>query len=236
MSPQHTITESPAVNDSFSPFNIHFYRKYFQLNTGDFLSQCAAAFNPIGKLSDAQINSTGDLYGPVWITATIVWCLFFSNTLSDILNVYMTGNDVNQNYTGLLLKAINLLYGYILLAPLLFVTVTRFVYRIPQVICYSRLVSIYGYANVIWGPASLFAVFRGVLPEHPKLSMILKWVVILLGGIFSGLNISTKIYQYLKNVAFVEDQKSILLLVSGVIFLHLWFTIVVKIVFFGELQ
>lgn len=230
------MAQYSAFNDSFSPFSLHFYRKYFQLNTIDFFSQCAAAFNPIGKLSDAQMNSTGDLYGPVWITATIVWCLFFSNTLSDILNVYMTGKDINQNYTGLLLRAINLLYGYILLVPLLFIAVTRFVYKIPQIICYSRLVSIYGYANVIWGPASLFAVLRAVFPGHPKLSMILKWFVILLGGVFSGLNISSKLYHYLNDVAFVEDQKSSLLLISGVIFLHLCFTIIVKIVFFGELQ
>lgn len=219
------------------PFSLNYYRRYFDLNTSSFFGNCWRSVNPAYKMSSQEFQQVGDMYGAIWITATLIFLLFFCNSFAELL----AGDSDKQgvNYFKLLLSSINLLYGYTFIVPIVLWLILRFYFQIVNLIPLTKLISIYGYSGIMWIPAALLSIFRGLLSSHPFLDGCLKWTCILLGMILSGISIFTKINQYLNIIFAGEDphaRKSHVLLLLGALGLaHFGYSIGVKVCFFGNL-
>lgn len=235
-----TITQ-PMISNNFEGgiFSINYYRRYFNINTLDFFQNILNSINIISQNKESinMEQEIGDLYGPIWITATVIFCLFFSNTSSNLIKIWFIGSDdehYNYNF-NLLTGAISLLYGYTLIIPLFFYILSIFYFKLQGFFTLSKIISIYGYANSVWIPSAILGIIRGLLVNHVLINGILKWIVVLIGGIISGISIGLKVYPVLKN-SNNSNEKLIFGLMSILGIAHLGFIIAIKVLFFGDLK
>lgn len=111
-----------------------YYASYFDITLSDFLTRLTRAifpFKPLLGWSDADEESEGgtpvpDLYGPVWITTTLVLALSMGSKIAEFLaNVFRKKETVSQGGLGggvefaRLWRAAGVLYFYVFLFPVL---------------------------------------------------------------------------------------------------------------------
>lgn len=230
-------TSNPLEQFDGGIFSINHYRRYFNLSTNDFFQQVLNSINFLSKAEDIQ--QVGDLYGAIWITATVIFVLFFANTSSNLLVQWLKGSgDGKYQYNfNLFTGAISLLYGYTFLIPFALYVISVFYFKFTDFFTLTKIISIYGYANSVWIPSALLSILRGLLANHRLLSSILKWVVVLFGGVVSAASISTKVYPVLKNSSLSVGQENLALLLMVLLGLaHAGFIIAIKVLFFGDLK
>lgn len=219
-------------------FSLNYYRQYFDLNTSDFFRNCLASMNPLTQPSADDFNHVGDLYGSVWITASLVFLLFFCNSFAILLSGWFLGMDLKTlqiNYFKMIVASINLLYGYTFVIPAILYIVLKFYLKVLFLAPFTNLISIYSYANLLWSPAVFLSIFRGFLVNHNTLDMVLKWSCIVVGALLSGFSIIYKIKVYFTTIFGEDDKKTMYVLLSLLVLAHIGFAIGVKISFFGKL-
>lgn len=219
-------------------FSTNYYRQYFDLNTNDFFNNCLESMNPLSKPSADGFNAVGDLYASIWITASLIFLLFFCNSFASLLSGWFLGNDLDSlkiNYFKMIASSINLLYGYTFLIPIILYFLLKFYYKVLFLATLTKLISIYSYSNLLWTPAILLSIFRGFLGNHPTLDAILKWCCIIIGALLSGFSIVNKIRIYFTTIFGDDDKKSMYILLSLLSLAHIGFAIGVKVCFFGKL-
>ncbi|CUM68405.1 uncharacterized protein PRCAT00006128001 [Priceomyces carsonii] len=231
-------------------FHINFYSRFFNLNTDTFFLKIQRALNPLNKSSsptetDQSDDEVTELYGFIWITGTLIFLMFVSSTGSNLLSEWLH-SDKKHKYEynfDLLTKSISLFYGYNILFPLAFYLGTSYVVKFPERISLTKLISIFGYTNVLWFPITiinfLIVIFVSNKSHHLILN-VLEWVIVLASGLVTGLsNISKVSPIVMKNCLLLNDGNSsasnkLHLVVLGVMAAaHLVFTISVKAIFFG---
>jgi hypothetical protein len=233
-----THDDVPHVSNNFEGglLSLNHYRRYFNLNTTEFFQHCLSSVNFLQKVEVS--DDAGDMYGPLWVTATVIFILFFSNTCSGLLVSWIKGDDSTYQYNfGLLTGAISLLYGYTFIIPLIYYFLTSWYLKLTGLLPLSKLISIYGYANASWVPAAILSITRGFLVNHAILSNTLKWVSVLLGGVISGVSILLKLYPVTKNSCLaVGNEKLAIIVCTGLLAAHIGLIIAVKVSFFGDLS
>ncbi|AWU78089.1 uncharacterized protein C5L36_0E01520 [Pichia kudriavzevii] len=219
-------------------FSLNYYRQYFDLNTSEFISNCLSSLNPLSKPSADDFNHIGDVYGSIWITATLVFLLFFCNSFAALLSGWFLNIDLKSmkiNYFKMIISSINLLYGYSVVIPLILYLILKFYLKVLFLVPLSKLVSIYSYANLMWIPAALLSIFRGFLVNHSILDTVLKWICITIGALMSGASILHKLKIYFSSI-FGEEEKKMMYALLALLFLaHVGFAIGLKVCFFGKL-
>lgn len=240
-------------------FQINFYRAYFDLNTEDFFIKIKNALNPLNKSSSPVEAETEDgsnegegsteLYGFIWITGTLIFLMFVSSTGSNMLAHWLHGSkdkDKGGKYEynfDLLTISISLFYGYNIVIPLILYAITSWILKFPHRLSLTRVISIYGYTNILWVPITIINLLIVLLinnNSHHTLLNALEWIIVLLSGGITGWSNLSKIGPVLlKNALLVHEndpEKSKKLHISLMVLLavaHLAFTMVVKISFFG---
>lgn len=126
---------SPKKSYSGGPFSLNYYRRYFDISTSDFFKSCYRSLNPISKPDGYEFQEVGDLYGPVWVTATLIFLLFFCNSFAELLSSLGHSKDdkdavIDVNYFKIIISSINLLYGYTFLVPTVLWAVLRFYFKV----------------------------------------------------------------------------------------------------------
>ncbi|KAH3668983.1 hypothetical protein OGAPHI_002738 [Ogataea philodendri] len=217
-------------------FSLNYYRKYFDLETKDFFKNCLRSLNPLMSVPEEEFREVGDLYGSVWITATLVYLLFFCNSFAELISEWFLGNNnLGINYFKMIITSINLLYGYIVVIPALLYVILRFYFKVVMLIPLTKLVSIYSYSNIMWIPAAFLSIFRGLLINHHVLDTALKWTCIGIGCLLSGLSIAVKLSQYFGTIFGQEEKKQSTVVLGLLVLAHLGFSLAVKLCFFGDL-
>lgn len=228
---------------------VSFYRQFFDLNTEEFFGKIQQALNPFNTASVVATqdeNDATELYGFVWITATLIFLMFVSSTGSNILLHWLHSgkDDTKYEYNfGLLSISLSLFYGYTIALPALIFVLTSWVVKFPERLSLTRLVSIYSYSNVLWFPitaANFVLVVFVSSKNHHKLLNLLQWVIVAVTGAVSGLSIVLKVRPiFLKNALALDPENSgegikkyqimLFLLIAA----HIAFTVLVKVLFFG---
>lgn len=219
-------------------FSLNYYRQFFDLNTNQFFSNCLKTLNPLSVPDIDEFSKIGDLYGSVWITASLIFLLFFCNSFASLLSGWFLGIDLNSlniNYFKMIVSSINLLYAYTILIPLFLYLVLKYYFKVLILVPLTKLISIYSYANLLWVPAVLLSIFRGLLVNLYTLDTVLKWVCILFGAILSGTSIIYKLNFYFNSIFGNEEKKSAYIVLALLALCHLGFSIGVKVCFFGKL-
>lgn len=226
-----------------------FYRQFFDINTDEFFGKIRLALNPFNNASvvaSQDEDDTTELYGFIWITATLIFLLFVSSTGSNLLSHWLHSGDDDAKYEysfDLLTKSMVLLYGYTVVVPALLYVVTTWVMKFQERLSLTRLVSIYSYANVLWFPitaANFVLVVVVSNKNHHGLLNLLQWVIVALSGAVTGLSIVLKVRPILvKNARALdaegssEGAKQYHILAVSLVLAHAVFTVLVKVLFFG---
>lgn len=235
-------------------FLISFYSRYFDINTDEFFAKITLALDPFQKASvlasqnDEDGNQdTTDLYGAIWVTATLIFLVFVSSTGANLVSHWLYLGDENggkyEYDFDRLTVSISLFYGYIWIVPFILYAVTTWWLKFADRLSLTRLVSIYGYANVLWVPLTLINFVLVVFvssKKHKVLLNVLEWVSVLLSGAVAGLSIILKVRPViLKNSLDLAEgnmeqgTKSHRVLIFALCLVHFAFTVLVKISFFG---
>ncbi|KAF7582964.1 Yip1 domain family protein [Clavispora lusitaniae] len=227
-------------------FQMGFYRRFFDINTDEFFEKVRLALNPFNNASAvAGVDEDSELYGFIWITATLIFLMFVSSTSSNLVShwLYSDKDDGKYEYDfSLLTMSIIMFYGYTALVPFLFFAATTWFMKFEERFSLTRVISIYSYANVLWFPvtvANFILVVFVSSSKHHKLLSALQWILVAASGAVSGLSIVVKLRPLiLKNTrglsgdGTAEDQKRLRLLISVLIAAHVAFTVLVKVLFF----
>ena len=139
-------------------FQLHFYRRFFDLDTETFFRKIQQALNPFNgaqAVDDELDASDSELYGFIWITGTLIFLVFVSSTGSNLLAEWLHPTKKSQKYEysfDLLTLSISLFYGYNVVVPALFWGFTTWFLKFPQPTSLRRVTSIYGYNKIMWVP------------------------------------------------------------------------------------
>lgn len=230
-------------------FQIGFYRQFFDINTEEFFGKIKLALNPfnnVSAVSGVNEDLTTELYGFIWITATLIFLMFVSSTGSNIVSHWLHSgkDDAAYEYSFLLLiSSILVFYGYTLVVPFLLFAVTTWIMKFERPLSLTRLISIYSYANVLWFPITwvnfVLVVFVSSSKHHAILNG-LQWAIVTISGGISGLSIVLKVRPIIIHNTVgqnaednVEGLKRQRLVVFSLVAVHLVFTVLVKVLFFG---
>lgn len=228
---------------------VAYYRQFFDLNTEDFFGKIILAMNPFNNASVVAGQDDDDpteLYGFIWITATLIFLMFVSSTGSNILAHWLHSGKDDARYEylfDLLTISMSLFYGYTVVVPVALYVITTWVMKFPERLSLTRLLSIYSYANVLWIPITVANFVLVVLisnAKHHKLLNLLQWIIVALSGAVTGLSIMLKVRPILLKNSMAMDadgstdggQKA-RLLVFAVAGAQVVFTVLVKVLFFG---
>lgn len=248
------IQPQVPINPSKSHmFQINFYRKFFDLDSEQFFQKLQQALNPLNKSSSpTNYNHEDDdeevteLFGFIWITGTLIFLMFVSATGSNILSDWLHPTKEQKKYEydfSLLTKSISLFYGYNILVPGALFTLTTWVFKFPHRLSLTKLISIYGYTNILWFPITFINVLIVIFisnENHHKLLNALEWIIVLTSGAVTGLSNLSKISPIVKKNTLLLSEgntdKSRAQHIAIIIILalaHIGFSIAVKISFFG---
>lgn len=249
---QPAVIKPQVPAPAASMFQVGFYSKYFDINTEEFFAKIKLALDPFQKTSvvasqnDENGNQdTVELYGAIWVTATLIFLVFVSSTGANLVShwLYLKDDGKYEYDFDRLTVLMSLFYGYISLVPLALYAVTTWWLKFADRLSLTRLVSIYGYANVLWVPLTLINFVLVVFvssKKHKVLLNVLEWVSVMLSGAVTGLSIMLKVRPViLKNSLDLaegnveEGTKNHRVLILALCFVHLAFTVLVKICFFG---
>lgn len=156
-----------------APGLLNYYSRYFQLTTTDFKQRA------LGSLSLRNEAPPPDLYGPIWVTASVVMSRFLaSGALALLIDGIIKGvmpeirNSSHQSWN--LVHSAWLFYAYTFLTPLIAQKIlsTSFI----------PLVSIYGYSNITW---IIGCLLLSVVDEFRRLGKgfiitVIEWVIVAL--------------------------------------------------------
>ncbi|KAM9933264.1 hypothetical protein OXX80_007117 [Metschnikowia pulcherrima] len=240
-------TQAPvAVPDKRSSGGFHtvgFYSRFFDINTEDFVGKIVLALNPFNHASVVNSQSEEgptELYGFIWINATLVYLMFVSATGSNLLAEWLHASESAEKYAynfQLLTLSISLFYGYTIAVPALLYVITTWFLHYPQRLSLTRLVSIYSYANVLWIPTTAANVVLAVFVSNAKHHMILntaQWALVAVSGLLSGLSIVLKVRPILiRNATETGAERQNKLLLAGLVVAHMGFAVAIKFAFFG---
>lgn len=232
-----------ASSKTSNIFQISFYRQYFDLDSDIFFNKVQKSMNPFSN--EFNNEESNELYGFIWITGTLIFFMFVSSTGSNILSEWIhstTGSKYNYNF-DLIFSAIWLFYSYNIIVPLLLTLSTSYWLKFPQSLSLTKIISIYGYTNILWIPITLLNLIVVVFINNEKHGVglnIIEWLIVATTGAVTGLSNVKKISPDLKeNCLLLNDNdplkanKLFMGIVVALSIAHTLFTVIVKITFFG---
>lgn len=105
---------------------------------------------PIGLFEDV-LNDNPDLYGPFWVTTTVIFTTFVSSSLAASIVAYMHSTPYVYNF-GTLSFAVFVLYSYTFGSAFLVWAATKYYGCQPSLL---NIINMYGYSMTAWVPVSV---------------------------------------------------------------------------------
>ncbi|KAL0637294.1 hypothetical protein Q9L58_003778 [Maublancomyces gigas] len=197
-------------------WSLDFYAQFFDVDTNEVMRRCWAALFPRANFLDV-LEGNPDLYGPFWITTTVVLILFLSSTIAQY---FARVADVPYIYNfSLLSGAAGLMYGYTMFVPVALWGVLRW-YGSESANLLECL-ALYGYSNLIWVPVAIASASP---------ITILNYLFVAVGFGVSALFL----FKNLLPVVSAIDAKTSKVLLIIIIALHAGLALTIKILFFAH--
>ena len=141
-----------ASTSSGSIFSFQYYRKYFDVTTSDVVARLSSALTPTNDRFLHDID-TPDLYGAVWVPATVSFLSFAFGVIASWAN-----NGLAYNFVSLVLTSL-VLFGFTFGFP--FVVKYIDAARSPPLV---NMMTLFGYSTVYVAISSfLFVIVRATL-------------------------------------------------------------------------
>ncbi|KAG8216083.1 hypothetical protein J3R82DRAFT_8084 [Butyriboletus roseoflavus] len=208
---------SPKGSSGF--WTVEFYQPYFEVDTPTVLKRCYTTLLPWSPSYLGALSSGSDLYGPFWVSTTLVLALFLSSSLAASISKYLSAPGAEYDYNfGLLGLAATIVYTYSFGVPVALWLALRYL-GVGEWGIVDAL-GVWGYALFVWIPVSVLCV----IPES-----ITRWVLVGVAFAFSGYYLAVNVYPILSSA----DAKATRLLIIVVAALHAGLALTFKVVFFS---
>lgn len=213
-------------------WNLSFYEQYFDVDAQEVGEKIVQAVNPLsggGQSSTYFLDQPADLYGPFWIASTLIFSLFFANTLVGLIK-NSSGEKFSYEF-GLITANAALTYSYTFLVPgalFLLLNYWDIGATSPHLSKLVNLIAVYGYSQCVW---ILICAGNIILPVWLPVGFwinLVGWVLTTVGFLSSG-------WFLLKALYFPVRQNSPhlhLRVLVLVLLLHVGFSLAVKFAFF----
>jgi len=202
---------------TYNVWHKQFYQAFFDVDTTEVLYRMLLTITPWRLRFMAAVAKNPDLYGPFWITATVSFVVAASSNMHD----YYISHGTNWAYnTTKMVAAPSVLYGYVLVIPLVLWLVLR---CIEAPLRFAELACLYGYSLILFFPASVVCIF---------VNEVFKWIAIIAAASVSGWFIISNMFMPLKEKYFKRGLVIVLVLAA----LHLGLTLTMLFYFFSNKQ
>ena len=134
--------------------SIDYWQIYFDVDHSDISSRLKACINPISSELQELVDNKIDLYGPFWISTSLIFSMIITGNLYQIMGHIFTNSNFEYDYTQIG-SAVSLVYTALIVFPLLY-------YGLNKVLGTSigllKTLSIYGYSFTPFLIASILYV------------------------------------------------------------------------------
>jgi len=197
---------APVSSGTSAFWTITYYQPLFDVDTVQVLNRIKGSLLPRPRGAFFElIAANPDLYGPFWIATTLIFAMAITGNLASFL-AFNPPETCTTTYAktacipsasspcpvckwtydfGQLTWAGTVIYLYVTLLPLLFWLLLRYYEaskKLVDVLC------IYGYTMAIFVPISILCV----LPSN-----LLRWLIVLLGGVISSVFLLSNFHAHL---------------------------------------
>lgn len=98
-------TDAEAIRASAASYmSVNYWADYFDVTQNEIFDRVLTAVNPAKMALGDQVKVKPELYGPFWISSTIIFCLFAFGNLSS----YLVGGTYNYEFIS---SASSMMYG-----------------------------------------------------------------------------------------------------------------------------
>lgn len=211
---------NPASSENASPsfYQLAFWQRFFDIDTRDVVVRCLRSVLPFRRDFLDTIKQNADLYGPFWITTTLIFVMGAAGNFASALNFVPSNAQPTWHYDfAKLTWGVVVIYGYAFIVPLVFWAVMKWWMDIE--VSFMQLLCIYGYALFIYIPVSLVCI----APFN-----WLRWVVL---GVACGLSTAFLVLNLW--VPLRHQIASALLVLLIIILLHVALAFVFRLYFFN---
>eukprot|EP01102_Stenamoeba_stenopodia_P017123 TRINITY_DN6099_c0_g1_i1.p1 TRINITY_DN6099_c0_g1~~TRINITY_DN6099_c0_g1_i1.p1 ORF type:complete len:337 (+),score=57.08 TRINITY_DN6099_c0_g1_i1:253-1263(+) len=165
--------EAEPAAETYSWYHINHYRPYFDVDSKDVVARVFKTVVPIGDNFFEFVNPTPDLYGPFWITTTVIFLLAAASSISQ--------SDMSVTNVSFAAAAI---YGYWIVIPIVLWALCKWWLEVP--LRFTDHLCIYGYSFFVYIPAT----FILLIPAN-----WLRWIIMGIAGASSTLFIVKNYYK-----------------------------------------
>lgn len=182
--PSETFEQQPASNWR-GVFSISSYTQYFNVDTDVVLNRMLGSFFPTGGDFFSKIDANPDLYGPIWISTTLIFVIAALGNCATYLMEKNSDTSTSWSFdVGYVNLAVWSIYGYALVVPLGFYFLLKYLESNPSLIGFWCM---WGYSLFIFIPSSLLLL----IPLEA-----LRWIIILLVGGASACFVASNLRSY----------------------------------------
>jgi len=196
-----------------------FYRPYFDVDTKDVFARCFAGLVPVGKPFFERIQGNPDLYGPFWVTTTILFLLAISSNFAEYIAYHEKGVDWDPDFYKVSIAAA-VFYAFLIGVPLILWALQRFMVK-AKVTLFQNI-CVYGYSMTSFLVCTPFCI----CPFEWA-----RWVAIIIACIISCACISVALFKSLKH----DMVKGTVVIVVAIVF-QLALSLTYKVYFFAEID
>ncbi|CAO3650850.1 unnamed protein product [Cunninghamella echinulata] len=210
-------TEQTTNNRSSKPiWSIDYYTQFFDVDTSQVIERCLKSLYPVGDFATDTLNHQPDLYGPFWISTTVVFAVFVCSSLAASLAAYIAGVEHVYDFR-LLSYAVFVIYMYSFVCPILVWASTKYFGCQPSLL---EIIDYYGYGLTVWIPVSILCV----IPYD-----IARWVFVGIAFILTSYFLVKNLYSVISRT----DAKTSRIILIAILAAHAIFTLVLKIAFYS---
>ncbi|XP_058109445.1 uncharacterized protein LOC131252775 isoform X2 [Magnolia sinica] len=194
-------------------FSISSYTPYFDVDTDAVLDRIKSSLNPTQGDFFRKIDDNPDLYGPVWISTTLVFVLAaLGNCATYLMNKHSNQKAVWSFDVSYVNWAACAVYGYVLVVPTAFYFLLQY---LGSKVSLVRLWCMWGYSLFIL----LLSSFLLIIPTE-----FFRWIIIILAGSASACFVGLNMKSYIEgNDLTVVIISTLVLQVALALFIKIWF-------------
>jgi len=198
-----------------------FYQPYFDVDTKDVFMRCGAGLVPIGKPFFERVQGNPDLYGPFWVTTTVLFLLAIASNFAEYIAYWQSGAAAHWEYDFYKISVgAGVFYGFLILVPLLIWVLQRFVVKANLALI--QIYCVYGYSLTAFLVATPFCI----APYE-----WVRYLVIIIACILSCVCLIVAFLKALKH----DLGKGIIVIIVALI-LQLALSITYKVYFFAKIE
>lgn len=222
---QKAPDESPPTENLKAFWTLDYYQKFFDVDTKDVTDRILASITPKRGTSLKQhLQRKPDLYGPFWISVTLVFTIAISGNIANYLQHANTQYHWKYDF-HLVSYAATTIFFYVTLVPFILWGLFKWSSDVNDLDGLEdattpgalELICLYGYSLFVYIPVSILWTIQ---------INLLQWLLVLVAACLSG---SVLFFTLLPALKLSRHR---LLLTIGIVSLHILLTIGFKMYFF----